>query len=29
MTLDLKALNRLLDEIGPAVAQANDAAPAP
>ena len=29
MTLDLKALNRLLDELGPTVAQANDASPTP
>lgn len=29
MTLDLKALNRLLDEIGPEVQRANDASPTP
>ncbi len=29
MTLDLKALNRMLDEFGPTVGKANDAAPAP
>ena len=29
MTLDLKALNRMLDEFGPTVAQASDASPMP